>query len=221
MPSPSLKVFAKKAGTSVERAEKLWKKAKKLASNAGKENDYAYITGIVKKMLKVENAIEATLEGESFNEAMITDHSIQTFIDEAGRLRFATLDDVLLENDDLMEVISEVYESASTDSGIPELLDGYEGPIEILYLSIAESFDLAEFVRTAMRPRKRRFSKLGAAFNPITGKRKDPHKRVLARKVARKGRAKRKVAARKFARSAKGKLFHKKLGKLVARVRRH
>jgi len=75
-------------------------------------------------------------------------------------------------------------------------------------------------VGTAVRPRKRRFSKRGKAFDPRTGKRKDPKKRRIARRSAVRHRAKRKMAARKFARSAKGRRFHKKLGKLVARIRR-
>lgn len=83
---------------------------------------------------------------------------------------------------------------------------------------IEELFE--ELPRRSDRPKKRRFSKLGKAFNAITGKKKDPHKRLKARKAARKSRAKRKASARKFNISAKGKLFHKKLGRLVARIRR-
>ena len=74
--------------------------------------------------------------------------------------------------------------------------------------------------RTAIRPRKRRFGKKSDAFDPITGKRKDPKRRLIARRAARKGRAKRKVSAKRFARSAKGKRFHRKLAKLTARIRR-
>lgn len=74
--------------------------------------------------------------------------------------------------------------------------------------------------RTARRPRKRRFGGRGDAINPLTGKRKDPRKRLKARRTARRFAAKRKVALRKFTRSAKGKQFHKKLGKLAARIRR-
>lgn len=54
MPTPALKALAKKAGTSLSRAEKLWDKAKEKAAEAGKAGDWAYITGIVKRMMGVE-----------------------------------------------------------------------------------------------------------------------------------------------------------------------
>ena len=73
---------------------------------------------------------------------------------------------------------------------------------------------------TARRPLKRRFGRRGSGVNPYTGKRKDPRRRLKARRAARKGRAKRKAAMRRFNRSSQGKRFHKKLGKLVARIRR-
>ena len=54
MPSNTIKSFAKKANKTVAEVEKLWKKAKKLAEKEGQKNNYAYITGILKKMLKLE-----------------------------------------------------------------------------------------------------------------------------------------------------------------------
>ncbi len=94
---------------------------------------------------------------------------------------------------------------------------------EELIERVVDGEDAGELVeaikRTAMRPRKRRFGRR-RGINPITGKRKDPRRRLIARKAARKGRAKRKASQRRFNRSAKGKRFHKKLGKLVARIRR-
>jgi hypothetical protein len=74
--------------------------------------------------------------------------------------------------------------------------------------------------RTFRRPRLRRFRARGPAVSPVTGKRKDPRRRMLARKLARRFAGKRRQAARRFARSAKGKAFHKKLGALAARIRR-
>ena len=78
-----------------------------------------------------------------------------------------------------------------------------------------------EMIRTARRPKKRRFGRRGKNVSSLTGKRKDPRRRMIARKAARRHKAARRMAARKFARSAKGKQFHKKLGRLVARIRRH
>ena len=55
MPSSIVKSFAAKSGKSVADVEKLWDKAKKVAANAGRKEDYPYITGILKKMLKLES----------------------------------------------------------------------------------------------------------------------------------------------------------------------
>lgn len=96
--------------------------------------------------------------------------------------------------------------------------------IEELIQRVVDGEDAGEVVeelkRTARRPRKRRFGRRGPGVNKVTGKRKDPRRRLIARRAARKGRGKRKAASRRFNRSAKGKQFHKKLGKLVARIRR-
>lgn len=40
-----------------KRDEKLWRKAKQIAAKAGRANDYAYITGIYKKMKGVKEAV--------------------------------------------------------------------------------------------------------------------------------------------------------------------
>lgn len=51
MPSSIVLSFAKQTNKSVEEVEELWNKAKKIAKEQGQENNYAYITGILKKML--------------------------------------------------------------------------------------------------------------------------------------------------------------------------
>lgn len=56
--------FAKKSGKDVDDVEALWNKAKVVAAEEGREDDYAYITGILKKMLSLnENGDED--EGEA------------------------------------------------------------------------------------------------------------------------------------------------------------
>ena len=59
MPTDTLKSLASKANVSIDKAEKLWKKAKGLAKEQGldPESDryWAYVVGIVKKMLKIES----------------------------------------------------------------------------------------------------------------------------------------------------------------------
>lgn len=51
MPSSIVLSFAKQTNKSVEEVEELWNKAKEIAKEQGQENNYAYITGILKKML--------------------------------------------------------------------------------------------------------------------------------------------------------------------------
>lgn len=80
---------------------------------------------------------------------------------------------------------------------------------------------LDEYIRgTVRRPRRRRFAKKGKRFDPHTGKRKDPRKARIARRAARRFRAKRKAAARKFARSGIGKAGARRRGKLVSKMYR-
>jgi len=55
---PVVKAFAEKSGKSVPEVEKLWKEAKDQAAKEDKAEDYAYITGILKKMLKLESVNE-------------------------------------------------------------------------------------------------------------------------------------------------------------------
>jgi len=65
MPLPALKSLAKKSGTSLDRAEELWDKAKERAAEEGHKEDWPYVMGIVKKMLGL---------GESYSpeDAMLT-----------------------------------------------------------------------------------------------------------------------------------------------------
>lgn len=58
MPNNALSGLAKKAGVSLDRAEELWKKAKAAAAKQGRADNFQYIMGIVKKMLKLENSAE-------------------------------------------------------------------------------------------------------------------------------------------------------------------
>jgi uncharacterized protein YdbL (DUF1318 family) len=51
MPVPYVKKLAEKHGMSVDKAEEHWSKAKQRAADEGKSEDYAYITGIFKRMM--------------------------------------------------------------------------------------------------------------------------------------------------------------------------
>lgn len=57
MPNSMVQSFAKKTGKSVDRVEHLWDKAKKIATDAGRTDDYAYITGVLKKMLGLKESL--------------------------------------------------------------------------------------------------------------------------------------------------------------------
>jgi hypothetical protein len=53
MPSNIIKSFADKTGKTEKEVELLWDKAKEIAKEAGHEEDYDYIVGILKRMLKI------------------------------------------------------------------------------------------------------------------------------------------------------------------------
>lgn len=82
MPSPYVKKLSQETGKSEKEIEKLWKKAKEIASEEfGKTEDdfgnkeYAYVTGIVKKMLGVDESI---LDPSKFLES---DYSAKDYIE--------------------------------------------------------------------------------------------------------------------------------------------
>lgn len=54
MPAVILKTFAKRTGKSAAEVEKLWNKAKARAAKEGRPKDWAYITGILKRMLGIK-----------------------------------------------------------------------------------------------------------------------------------------------------------------------
>ena len=58
MPTPMIKSFADKTGKTVGEVEKLWNEAKAIAFKEGKEDNYAYIVGILKKKLGLNESVE-------------------------------------------------------------------------------------------------------------------------------------------------------------------
>lgn len=62
MPSEYVKKLATKKGVSAKEAERKWDKAKKLAADEGHAEDFAYITGIFKRMMgETSSVLEQTL----------------------------------------------------------------------------------------------------------------------------------------------------------------
>jgi len=55
MPANIVKSLAKKAKKTVDEVEKKWNKAKEIAKKEDQEDNYAYITGILKKMLGIKS----------------------------------------------------------------------------------------------------------------------------------------------------------------------
>ena len=55
MPMASIGNFAKLSNKSIKETLRLYYKAKEIAKQEGQEENYAYITGILKKMLSLRN----------------------------------------------------------------------------------------------------------------------------------------------------------------------
>ena len=68
MPAPIIKSFAKKSGKSKSTVEKYYKRAKKLAAKQGHKEDYDYIMGILKRMLKINEDWERIKDLAGLNE---------------------------------------------------------------------------------------------------------------------------------------------------------
>lgn len=71
MPAASLKALADRSGTTLKRAEHLWDKAKTLARKQGRykkdgaDDYYAYVTGIVKRMMSLDKRTATASASES------------------------------------------------------------------------------------------------------------------------------------------------------------
>jgi len=140
---------------------------------------------------------------------------VRTFFSPSGGIVFATEENIQIDpnSDDRLLEIKKFVEDTDPEDEILDELENFLGDISELEEIIGRA------QRTARRPRIRKYRRKSKAFDPVTGKRKDPKRRLLARKVARRFASKRRAASRRFARSAKGKAFFRKLGSLAAKVR--
>lgn len=68
MPKNIIKSFAKKTKKSISEIEKLYKSAEKEAVKMGMEDNYAYIIGILKNMLGIEESISTYKRYESIKD---------------------------------------------------------------------------------------------------------------------------------------------------------
>lgn len=62
MPANIIKSFAEKSGRSEKEVEELWNKAKEIAKDNNHEEEYDYIVGILKKMLKINETFRDYLK---------------------------------------------------------------------------------------------------------------------------------------------------------------
>jgi hypothetical protein len=148
---------------------------------------------------------------------------VRTFFDPFGDIVFATEENVQIDPESNSRLI-EIKKFIENINSEEDILDNFEEDIldnfENFFGSITELEEIiGRAQRTSRRPRLRKHRKKSQAFDPVTGKRKDPKRRLLARKTARRFASKRKAASRRFARSSKGKAFFRKLGSLSAKVR--
>ena len=82
MPASLVKSFATQTGKTVKAVEKLWAKAKELATEAGRKEDYAYIVGILKRMLKIESGGEQSPPGSSFLAEVFGEDAAERILNE-------------------------------------------------------------------------------------------------------------------------------------------
>lgn len=140
---------------------------------------------------------------------------VRAFFDPFGDIVFATEENVVIDPslDARLLDIKEFVDSINPSSEVLDELENFFGDVTELEEIIGRA------KRTFRRPRVRKFRKKSSAYDPVTGKRKDPKRRLIARKTARRFASKRRASARRFARSARGKAFFRKLGAISTKLR--
>lgn len=169
MPADVLYALAQQSSKKLSKkeVEDYWKKAKKIATDAGRADDYKYIMGIVKKMLKVESLsaqftscilIDSVVNGKSPKSALddlILGHTVQenqildphlldaevcTYFGSEGELKFSTTENVLLDPSENW-IMQEIIEFADSDYPyIIDLLQDYQGSLLNLYEKIRKQY---------------------------------------------------------------------------------
>src|SRR5213595_980248 len=92
MPAAVLKSLASKSGVGVDRAERLWDKAKDLAAKDGRKDDYGYIVGIVKKMLGLKKKESYVCEILEAIDSLAAIKKIEiTYVDDKGGIKYKRL----------------------------------------------------------------------------------------------------------------------------------
>lgn len=90
MPNSLINSYNKKYGISKKKLEKRWKKAEAIAKKNNQEKNYAYITGVFKKMNSITESLkelnEETLKGKKveFKKKKYKNKDVLTFTDKDG-----------------------------------------------------------------------------------------------------------------------------------------
>ncbi len=169
MPVAALKSMSKKAEVSPERGERVYKVVKKatLGKKPGVKDKWAYTMGAVKKALKIESVLTEITKGRSItsalddlinsdndpisesstftdrDEAHLDETHMKLFFDSHGELKFSTPDGVQIhERTHLMNELSAIVDISSADSGIVEMMDGYEGTPSDLHDLITDRYEI-------------------------------------------------------------------------------
>lgn len=125
MPASMIPSFAKKTGKSETEVERLWHKAKGLAAEQGHSEEYDYIVGILKRMLKINESDEVETLEES------TQVELELFKKITGKLTIAdvsTLKRVAKILDDVEDVSESILEDThSTELVTEEVQSDFNG----------------------------------------------------------------------------------------------
>lgn len=147
MPAAAVKSLAKKAGISAAKAEDRWEKAKSLADNAGRKDDFKYVMGIFKKSLGMKEAADiidnvvAGFDTKRLVESLSNPEHVCTFFDESGELAFSTLDGVRIwELDSAKHLLVQIAQSLPADSDLHEVLDNFEGTADALLDKVLDQY---------------------------------------------------------------------------------
>ena len=135
---------------------------------------------------------------------------VRSFFDGYGALRFATTNNILINptSDPRMEELIEYSVGIPADHELGDLFAEFHGSLDDLYNTVKKSWTLAPTMHE------------GDYFHPGAPDHKERAKnpnRAASRRGARKGKSKRDAATRAFARSAKGSVFHRRLGRYLSR----
>lgn len=82
---------------------------------------------------------------EATGKAYVDGEALRTFFDGSGELRFASLDDVLIDptSDERLSELVEYADNVSVDSHLFDLFDTFVGPLAELYAEVTRSCYLA------------------------------------------------------------------------------